>query len=874
MGSFRRTLSMPAPQSGDHSVIHEETPATVSQALLSKSLSSNNSDHNPLLIGSLFPRSFSTLYYTFYKAQTSVLGLLPKRSSSGRNFERQKSSKSGNIWWRRAFFHFLIWFLLGIFIGFTPFASPEFSIKFLTQHQEFAYDKLQPVEKLLKRSKPNYHHGSIHLASPLLLLNNNNDSSLIDHQETSLNYNALLFDKLLIVVTPIYGRSFEAYYVNRLANTLRLVPPPLLWIVVEMTSQSLDIAELLRNSGVMFRHLVCEENLVVDLNVDRSMHLRNVVLAHVETHKLNGIIFFANYDNIYSTDLFDQMRQIRRFGTWKVGQVEKEETNAIVEGPVCNGSKVIGWHTNEIPNKFKRFHSGVSGFAFNSTILWDPKRWNKPILKPVRFLHTVKEVFQLPFIPSLSPMFNACLDYYYCPKGVVFAKSSTSSSTAESGVEPAELRRTETKEAAVNPVYKPTPSNRPLRTPHSGYHFDGSPRQFFEGWYFKVSIPECRQSFCFMYSVENPAFTKRLNTLEVLQYGTKFTGVGAQILGADDKYICQFTEDSSNFWGSRHELMLGNTFTAQKNMRAPNKEVHPQEFNRRVEEGFQVTPLWHQGYICDDGRTNYADTVKTARWEYSTQPIYGWGNVDSKQKSTAGWLAAFPVFEPHWQICMAGGLSTGWIEWDGERFEFENAPSYSEKNWGGGFPKKWFWIQCNVFEGASGEVALTAAGGLRQLPGLSEIYENAALVGIHFGGVFYEFVPWTGVVSWEIAQWGRWFISAENEKYKVELVATTTEPGTTLRAPTVEAGLAPACKDTCTAELRLQLWERRSDGSKGNIILDVTSNMAAVEVGGGPWFTPWKGKTNTPEIVSRALTLPVDLEGFLDSVPLLKPPGL
>lgn len=58
-------------------------------------------------------------------------------------------------------------------------------------------------------------------------------------------------------------------------------------------------------------------------------------------------------------------------------------------------------------------------------------------------------------------------------------------------------------------------------------------------------------------------------------------------------------------------------------------------------------------------RTDYVDIVKTARWEYSTQPIYGWGNVGSKQKSTAGWLAAFPVFEPHWQICMAGGLSTG-----------------------------------------------------------------------------------------------------------------------------------------------------------------------------------------------------------------------
>lgn len=40
-------------------------------------------------------------------------------------------------------------------------------------------------------------------------------------------------------------------------------------------------------------------------------------------------------------------------------------------------------------------------------------------------------------------------------------------------------------------------------------------------------------------------------------------------------------------------------------------------------------------------------------------------------------------------------------------------------------------VQCNVFEGAAGEVALTAGGGLRQLPGLSENFENAALVHLY-----------------------------------------------------------------------------------------------------------------------------------------------
>ncbi|KAL8170598.1 hypothetical protein V2J09_022402 [Rumex salicifolius] len=420
---------------------------------------------------------------------------------------------------------------------------------------------------------------------------------------------------------------------------------------------------------------------------------------------------------------------------------------------------------------------------------------------------------------------------------------------------------------SIRPVYRPTPQDRELRTPHSGYHFDRSARQFFEGWYFKVSIPEKKQNFCFMYSVENPAFRKRLTPFEQTQYGPRFTGVGAQVLGADNKYICQFSEESYNFWGSRHELMLGNTFTAGKDSRPPDNEVPPEDFNLRVVEGFQVTPVWNQGYIRDDGRSGYVETVKTARWEYSTLPVYGWGNPGSKQKATAGWLAAFPVFEPHWQICMAG-----WIEWDGERFEFQNAPSYSEKNWGGAFPKKWFWVQCNVFEGANGEVSLTAAGGLRELPG--GLYENAALIGVHYAGVFYEFVPWNGVVEWDVDPWGRWQMSAVNETYKVELEATTTDPGTTLRAPTLESGLAPACKDDCSGVLRLQIWEKRSDGSKGKVILDVTSDMAAVEVGGGPWFNSWRGATTTPKILSSALRLPIDVDSVFGLAPILKPPGL
>lgn len=37
-------------------------------------------------------------------------------------------------------------------------------------------------------------------------------------------------------------------------------------------------------------------------------------------------------------------------------------------------------------------------------------------------------------------------------------------------------------------------------------------------------------------------------------------------------------------------------------------------------------------------------------------------------------------------------------------------------------------VQSNVFKGVTGEVALTAAGGLRQIPGVTETFESAALV--------------------------------------------------------------------------------------------------------------------------------------------------
>ncbi|NET39621.1 MAG: tocopherol cyclase, partial [Cyanothece sp. SIO1E1] len=353
----------------------------------------------------------------------------------------------------------------------------------------------------------------------------------------------------------------------------------------------------------------------------------------------------------------------------------------------------------------------------------------------------------------------------------------------------------------------------PLQTPHSGYHWDGSDRRFFEGWYFRVTLPERGQTFAFMYSIEDPIG------------GQPHSGGGAQILGPDDEYLCRTFPDVQYFWGWPQALGLGHwrkTDLAQ----APTY-LAPEAFDHHIQEGYQATAIWHQGKLKDPG------SGALARWQYKTEPIYGWGHANDPQQSTAGWLSQFQIFEPGWQILMAHGRSTGWIEWQGQRYEFTDVPAYHEKNWGGAFPQKWFWFNCNAFD-AEPDLALTAGGGRRQVLGWRE---SVAMVGIHYRGQFYEFVPWNAEVHWHIQPWGSWQMQARNAEFEVALTATTDLPGTPLRAPTQE-GLVFCCRDTMRGQLNLKLWRRHPFSGNNSasrpsreLILEATSSLCGLEVG-------------------------------------------
>lgn len=357
-----------------------------------------------------------------------------------------------------------------------------------------------------------------------------------------------------------------------------------------------------------------------------------------------------------------------------------------------------------------------------------------------------------------------------------------------------------------------------LKSRHAGYHGPGSPRRFFEGWYYRISLPTEGESFAFMYSIEDPGREKSTS------------GGFAQVLGPKDERVYQIFPDTKQFWASTQQLALGHWHEGAGTP-APLGYLPPETFDKAVLWGYQATDQLNQGLIHDERGS-------VVRWQYSIEPQYGWGL--ERNLATMGLFSYLPVFEPGWQILMNRGRATGWVEWKGQRYEFSGAPAYGEKNWGGAFPKKWFWVQANAFE-QEPDLALISGGGIR---GVLWTEESVAMAGLHYHGKFYEFMPTKGdKIHCAIQPWGHWQIEAEGRGYRLEIEGTSPGKldetgdelsGIELLAPTLE-GPQFVCRDSLLGNVSLKL-----SGPRGRVLVEAQTRLGGLETGGGPWDGLWK----------------------------------
>lgn len=211
--------------------------------------------------------------------------------------------------WKKAVFHFLLCFTLGFFTGFIPTGDKSWTFLNHVVAKTRSEVSMQPLEIPI----PSYHNLNRSLLDgthPTILMRSNeslHSGTLKQEQAQKPGTDKLNSRRLVIIVTPTSAKNhLRGVLLMRLANTLKLVPPPLLWMVVEQQSDSSQVSEILRKSGVMYRHVVFKEN-ITDLEMEME-HQRNVALNHIEQHRLSGIVHFAGLDNVYDLSFFNEIR--------------------------------------------------------------------------------------------------------------------------------------------------------------------------------------------------------------------------------------------------------------------------------------------------------------------------------------------------------------------------------------------------------------------------------------------------------------------------------------------------------------------------------------------------------------------------------------
>ncbi|XP_011790113.1 PREDICTED: galactosylgalactosylxylosylprotein 3-beta-glucuronosyltransferase 1 isoform X1 [Colobus angolensis palliatus] len=178
------------------------------------------------------------------------------------------------------------------------------------------------------------------------------------------------------VVTPTYSRPVQKAELTRMAHTLLHVPN-LHWLVVEDAPRRTPLtARLLRDTGLNYTHLHVEtpRNYKLrgdarDPRIPRGTMQRNLALRWLrETFPRNssqpGVVYFADDDNTYSLELFEEMRSTRRVSVWPVAFVG----GLRYEAPRVNGAgKVVGWKTVFDPHR--PFAIDMAGFAVNLRLI-------------------------------------------------------------------------------------------------------------------------------------------------------------------------------------------------------------------------------------------------------------------------------------------------------------------------------------------------------------------------------------------------------------------------------------------------------------------------------------------------------------------------
>ncbi|XP_068107649.1 galactosylgalactosylxylosylprotein 3-beta-glucuronosyltransferase 1-like [Hyperolius riggenbachi] len=175
----------------------------------------------------------------------------------------------------------------------------------------------------------------------------------------------------IYVITPTYARLVQKAELTRISNTFRLVPA-LHWIVVEDASEKTQlVTNFLSSCGIPYTHLNIRSPK--DIRRARGTLQRNLGLSWLREifypeEDPPGVVYFADDDNTYSLELFEEMRYTKKVSVWPVAFVGGQLYESV---NVSNG-KVVGWLVKYAVKR--SFAIDMAGFAVNLKLILEKPR--------------------------------------------------------------------------------------------------------------------------------------------------------------------------------------------------------------------------------------------------------------------------------------------------------------------------------------------------------------------------------------------------------------------------------------------------------------------------------------------------------------------
>ena len=188
-----------------------------------------------------------------------------------------------------------------------------------------------------------------------------------------------------------------------------------------------------------------------------------------------------------------------------------------------------------------------------------------------------------------------------------------------------------------------------------------------------------------------------------------------------------------------------------------------------------------------------------------------------------GVFSAIPFLNQYWHPYYLGGKASGEVSYAGQSWTFENAKLYAERNWGAGFPLRWWWGQAHDF--GADDVCVAFSGGLLSL---GPIARDVNGIVVRVGSKVIRMTPPVLVRS-RVGD-NQWYLRGRSPRYEIELEGDGRHlPPHVLPVP------LPAERrniDTDFEHLggRLRCTVRES----GRLLFEGTSELAGLEVGTRP----------------------------------------